>query len=88
MMVMGILRKVDELGRIVLPIEIRRALNIEEKDSLSIEINDGAIILKKCQPTCVFCRAMANVITYKEKQVCRKCAGKIAGLSVNEDEVC
>ena len=51
----GIVRKVDELGRIVLPIELRRTMNIEEKDSLEIYVDGANIILHKYQPSCVFC---------------------------------
>ena len=53
----GIVRKVDELGRIVLPIEMRRTLNIEEKDSLEIYVEGDNVILRKYQPTCIFCES-------------------------------
>ena len=57
----GIVRKVDELGRIVLPIELRRTLDIAEKDSIEIYVDGSSIILKKYEPTCVFCGdAMQN----------------------------
>ena len=77
MMATGIMRRVDELGRVVLPIEIRRSLGIEERDALSIEQDEDRIILKKCQPSCVFCKTMKNIITYKDKCVCKECAEKI-----------
>ena len=51
----GIVRRVDELGRIVLPIELRRTLNIGEKDSLEIYVDGSNIMLKKYQPACIFC---------------------------------
>lgn len=51
----GIVRKVDELGRIVLPIELRRTLDIAEKDSLEIYVDGASIVLKKYQPACIFC---------------------------------
>jgi len=69
----GIVRKVDELGRIVLPIELRRTLDIEEKDSLEIYVNEDTIILRKYEPTCVFCGGVRNVIQYKGKIVCENC---------------
>ena len=50
----GIVRKVDELGRIVLPIELRRTLDIAEKDSLEIYVDGASIVLKKYQPACIF----------------------------------
>ena len=70
----GIVRKVDELGRIVLPIELRRTLDIAEKDSLEIYVDEDAIILRKYQPACVFCDNAKNVIVFKGKNVCPDCA--------------
>ena len=52
----GIVRKVDELGRIVLPIEMRRTLDIAEKDALEIYVEGDSIILRKYQPACIFCQ--------------------------------
>ena len=51
----GIVRKVDELGRIVLPIELRRTLNIDIRDPLEIYVDGESIMLKKYQPACIFC---------------------------------
>lgn len=65
----GIVRKVDELGRIVLPIELRRNLGIEERDSLEIFIDNNKIILKKYEPSDVFTGSMENLIEYKGKKV-------------------
>ena len=69
----GIVRKVDELGRIVLPIELRRTLDIAERDSLEIFVSEDTIILKKYQPACVFCDSSKNITTYKGKNVCAAC---------------
>lgn len=69
----GIVRKVDELGRIVLPIELRRNLDIGEKDSLEIYMDGASIVLKKYEPSCVFCSDAKNVIHYKGKNVCANC---------------
>lgn len=69
----GIVRKVDELGRIVLPIELRRTLDIAEKDSLEIYVDDDTIILRKYQPACVFCDNARDVVVYKGKNVCKDC---------------
>ncbi|MDD4715086.1 MAG: AbrB/MazE/SpoVT family DNA-binding domain-containing protein [Oscillospiraceae bacterium] len=69
----GIIRKVDELGRIVLPIELRRTLDIAEKDSLEIYVDGSSIILKKYQPACIFCNDAKDVISYKGKNVCASC---------------
>ena len=69
----GIVRKVDELGRIVLPIELRRTLDIAEKDSLEIYVEDDCIILRKYQPACIFCDNARDVVVYKGKNICRDC---------------
>ena len=69
----GIVRKVDELGRIVLPIELRRTLDIDVKDALEIYVEGGQIILQKYEPDCVFCGDSKDVLRFKEKNICRKC---------------
>ena len=63
----GIVRKVDELGRIVLPIELRRTLGIEEKDRIEIFVDGESIILRKYQPACIFCDNAKDIINYKGK---------------------
>jgi len=73
----GIVRKVDELGRIVLPIELRRTLDIEEKDSLEIYVEEESIILKKHQPSCMFCTNMRELVTFKGKKICSNCLKEI-----------
>ena len=69
----GIVRRVDELGRIVLPIELRRTLDIGEKDELEIYVEGASVILKKYRPTCVFCDSGKDVFLFKGKNVCPKC---------------
>ena len=69
----GIVRKVDELGRIVLPIELRRTLGIDEKDSLEIYVDGNSVILRKYQPSCVFCGEADDVTVFKGKNICQKC---------------
>ena len=69
----GIVRKVDELGRIVLPIELRRTLDIDVKDALEIYVEGNQIILKKYEPACVFCGSSKDVIHFTDKNVCRSC---------------
>ncbi|MGI6498555.1 MAG: AbrB/MazE/SpoVT family DNA-binding domain-containing protein [Oscillospiraceae bacterium] len=69
----GIIRKVDELGRIVLPIELRRTLDIAEKDALEIYVDGSAIILRKYQPSCIFCDDVKAVTSYKGKNICATC---------------
>ena len=69
----GIVRKVDELGRIVLPIELRRTLDIAEKDSLEIYVDEDAIVLRKYQPACIFCDNSKDIVVFKGKNVCPDC---------------
>lgn len=73
----GIVRKVDELGRIVLPIELRRTLDINEKDALEIYVDEAEIILRKYEPACIFCNNARNLINYKGKNVCPNCAKEL-----------
>ena len=61
----GIVRKVDELGRIVLPIELRRTMNIDVKDALEIYVDGDQIVLKKYEPSCIFCGNAKDIIHYK-----------------------
>lgn len=73
----GIVRKVDELGRIVLPIELRRTLDIAERDPLEIYVDGTSIILKKHESSCVFCGSSKNVTVFKGKSVCAACAEEL-----------
>jgi transcriptional pleiotropic regulator of transition state genes len=75
----GIVRKVDELGRVVLPIELRRTLDIAERDALEIYVDDTMIVLKKYQPSCVFCDNVSDIVTYKGKNICPDCLKEIKG---------
>ena len=76
----GIVRKVDELGRIVLPIEMRRTLDIAEKDALEIYVEGSSVILKKYKPSCVFCDGSKDVTVFKGKNVCPKCLKELKSL--------
>ena len=73
----GIVRKVDELGRVVLPIELRRTLNIDIKDSLEIYVENDSIILKKYEPSCIFCGSSEEVKEFKGKNICNACYKEI-----------
>ena len=73
----GIVRKVDELGRIVLPIEMRRTLDIGEKDALEIYVEGSSVILKKYKPSCVFCDATKDITVFKGKTICPKCMNEL-----------
>ena len=69
----GIVRKVDELGRIVMPIELRRTMGISIKDPIEIYVDGERIILKKYEPACMFCGNAEEVIHFKGKNICREC---------------
>ena len=75
----GIVRKVDELGRIVLPIELRRTLDLAEKDALEIYVEGSTIILKKYEPACLFCGEVKDVNVYKGKNICPDCREELRG---------
>lgn len=73
----GIVRKVDELGRIVLPIELRRTLNINIKDPIEIYVDGDFILLKKYEPACIFCGDAKDVTVIHGKSVCSKCIDEL-----------
>lgn len=74
----GIVRKVDELGRIVIPMELRRTFNIDVKDPLEIYVDEDRIILAKFEQACIFCGTTDNMESFKDKYVCRGCKSQIA----------
>lgn len=74
----GIVRKVDELGRIVLPIELRRVLDIAERDELEIFMENDRIILQKYEHSCIFCSSTQGLVTYKGKNICPTCIRNMA----------
>ena len=73
----GIVRKIDELGRVVLPIELRRTLNLEVKDPVEIFIDGDSIVLKKYSSSCVFCGSDRELNTYMGKPLCADCLRKL-----------
>ncbi len=79
----GIIRRVDELGRVVIPIEIRNQFDIVEKDQIEVYVDDSSIILKKYEPNCIFCGNTENLVEYKEKLVCDKCSSQLSLLQEN-----
>jgi transcriptional pleiotropic regulator of transition state genes len=80
----GIVRRVDELGRVVIPIELRNKFGIAEKDPIEIYVDGSSIILKKYEPNCVFCGSSKKLMDYKGKLICNKCAKQIADMDTNE----
>lgn len=81
----GIVRKVDELGRVVIPIELRRTLGISEKDSLEIFVNGEQIILKKYEPSCIFTGNADDLIYYKGKMISKECIKELQELLEKEE---
>ena len=75
-----IIRRVDELGRVVIPMEIRNQFNIVEKDPIEIYVEGSCIVLKKYEPNCIFCGNTKNLVEYKDKLVCDKCTSLLNSL--------
>ena len=73
----AIVRKIDELGRIVIPIELRRVMNIGERDSLEIFVDGSAIVLKKYSLACSFCGSEEDICQYRGKAICSGCIDEI-----------
>jgi transcriptional pleiotropic regulator of transition state genes len=73
----GIVRRVDDLGRIVIPRELRKIMGIAEGDPLEIFTEGDQIILKKYEPACTFCGEANNTVDYKGKVICSKCMSEL-----------
>ena len=73
----GIVRRVDELGRVVLPIELRNKFGITEKDPMEIYVEGNSIILRKYEPNCIFCGNSKDLLNYSGKMICKKCTTSI-----------
>lgn len=78
----GIVRDVDPLGRIVIPMELRKTMNIQEYDSLEIYTNDHQILLKKYHPACILCGSAENLSIHHGKKICQICRTEISKESV------
>lgn len=76
----GIVRRIDELGRVVIPIQIRNQLKIVEKDFIEIFVEGSSIILRKHEPKCVLCGNTKKLFEYKDKLVCNNCKKKLDSL--------
>lgn len=76
----GMVRRIDELGRIVIPSEIRQTMGIRLKDAIEIFIENDRIILQKYQPSCIFCKETEDLVDFGEKRVCRSCIEKLEKL--------
>ena len=76
----GIIRQLDTLGRIVLPIELRRTLAIGPKDSLEIFVEGNSVILRKYEPNCFFCGETRGLASFRDKMVCARCLKELQQL--------
>ena len=76
----GIVRKLDQLGRIVIPKELRNTFYLKEDDPIEIFVDGNDIILRKYQPACIFCNDASDVIQYEGKNICKSCIKKIKNL--------
>ena len=76
----GIVRKLDQLGRIVIPKELRTTFDLKETDPIEIFVEGEDILLRKYQPACIFCNEATDITQFEGKNVCKKCLGKIKKL--------
>jgi len=70
-------RKIDELGRVVIPIELRKSLDIKERDSLGITLTEGGIFIKKEEPSCIFCNSIIELKSFCGKDICENCINNL-----------
>ena len=76
----GIVRRVDDLGRVVIPMELRKSLEISSRDSLEIYVEGDSIILKKYERSCKLCVSTEDIKNFESKYICKKCVDKISNL--------
>lgn len=74
----GVVRRIDELGRVVVPSELRRVFKLREGDELEISVDGDRIILQKRQDLCLFCSADNPEVEFKDHRICRVCASELA----------
>ena len=82
----GIVRRMDELGRVVIPMELRNQFKIMEKDPIEIFVDGSSIVLRKYEPNCIFCGSTKDLYEYNDKLICSKCAEKISNLKSKEEK--
>ena len=82
----GIVRRMDELGRVVIPMELRNQFKIVEKAPIEIFVDGSSIVLRKYEPNCIFCGSTKDLYEYNDKLICSKCAEKISNLKSKEEK--
>ena len=80
----GIIRRIDELGRIVIPKEIRKKLEINIQDPMELYVDGHSITLKKVEDNCIFCGKNKNLVEFKDKMVCQSCLESLSSESANK----
>lgn len=73
----GIVRRLDSLGRVVPPMEMRRALGIGDRDAIEFTLEGDAIVIRKCQSGCTFCGSAEELIEYHDRLVCSECRKRL-----------
>lgn len=81
----GIVRTIDSVGRFVIPKELRRTMNISEDDALEVFVDDNNILLRKYNPSCIFCKNLDDVIEFEKQKICKSCIAKIQKMEFQED---
>lgn len=82
----GLVRNLDELGRIVIPKEIRKQLEINQKDPLNISVSGKNIVLSKLETGCVFCNNTSKLTMYKDKLICKNCLKQLINLDFENEK--
>ena len=77
----GIVRPIDNLGRVVLPKSLRKAYNLDVKDPVEIFTDENSIIIRKYEPSCIFCQETMDISIFKDKRVCKKCLNSLKEVS-------
>lgn len=81
----GIIRRLDELGRVVIPMEIRKKLEIEQKDPVEIYLDGNSIVLKKHEIGCIFCNNSKDLNHFQDKFICKKCLNKLHNMMLEDN---
>ena len=76
----GMVRKIDDLGRIVMPAEIRQTLGLKVRDAMEIFVDGERVILQKYQPSCIFCTNADNLVAFEDKRICPECLAKLKNI--------
>lgn len=85
---LGIVRRIDEVGRIVLPKELRREFDLRDsEDAVEIFVHEDQIILKKYAPACSFCKSADNLVEYMDRKVCKHCVESLQMLANAKEDV-